>query len=166
MPKNNPEVQKVMETLEKLKIQYTYHEHPPAYTVEDAKKHAEGIEGLHCKNLFLRNYKGNKHYLMITENEKPLKIKEIGKRLGYGNLSFASPERLKKHLGVEPGSVSPFGLMNDLNNETLVLIDEEAEQFEYITFHPNDNRATLSIKYVDLINYLEWVGNQYRRVKL
>jgi len=166
MPKSNPEVQKVLETLKKLNIHYTYHEHPPAYTVEDAQQYAEGIEGLHCKNLFLRNYKGNKHYLLITENEKPLRIKEIGKRLGYGNLSFASPERLKKYLGLEPGSVSPFGLMNDLNNATLVLLDEEAEKYEHITFHPNDNRATLSIKYEDLIRFLDWTGNQYRKAKL
>ncbi|RQD70489.1 MAG: prolyl-tRNA synthetase associated domain-containing protein [Tindallia sp. MSAO_Bac2] len=166
MPKNNPEVNKVLKVLEDLNIQYTFHEHPPAYTVEDAKKYAEGIEGLHCKNLFLRNYKGNRHFLMITENEKPLRIKEVGKRLGFGNLSFASPERLEKHLGLEPGSVSPFGLINDVNNETHVLLDKVTEEHEYITFHPNDNRATLSIKHHDLIKFLQWSGNKYMIVNL
>ncbi|SDY48381.1 prolyl-tRNA synthetase associated domain-containing protein [Tindallia californiensis] len=166
MPKNNPEVKKVLDVLNELNIVYTYHEHPPANTVEDAKKYADGIEGLHCKNLFLRNYKGDRHFLMITENEKPLKIKATGKKLGYGNLSFGSPERLKKYLGVVPGSVSPFGLVNDTNNETLVLLDKVTEVHELITFHPNDNRATLSIKYADLIKFLEWSGNPYKIVEL
>jgi Ala-tRNA(Pro) deacylase len=105
--------QKVYRTLDKLDIPYVRHEHPPVYTVEEAEQHWENITGAHCKNLFLRNKKGNRHYLLVLDSSKRADLKTLEKQLGEDRLSFASPERLMRYLGLEVGAVSPFGLIND-----------------------------------------------------
>jgi len=105
-----------------LKIHYETYNHPPAPTIEIAQKHWRFIEATHCKNIFFRNHKGNKHYLVILEANKKLNIRELEQKLKQGKLSFASEKRLKKYLGVEQGSVTPFGLINDKENHTRVFI--------------------------------------------
>jgi len=115
--------QLVYKTLEELNINFEYHEHPPAYTVEEASKYWAGIDSTHCKNLFFRNHKGNKHYLVILEYTQQLNIHELEKLLKQGKLSFASPERMMKYLGLTPGSVSPFGLIHDLSRHVHLFID-------------------------------------------
>jgi Ala-tRNA(Pro) deacylase len=108
---------KVYEVLRSLDIPFEVHHHPPVYTVEEAEKHWESVKGTHCKNLFVRNKKGNRHYLVILESSKRADFKELNRQLGEDRLSFASPERLKRFLGLEPGAVSPFGLINDSDKE-------------------------------------------------
>ena len=90
----------VLETLDGLGIPYVRHEHPPVATVEEAEKHWAVLQGTHCKNLFLRNYKGNRHYLVIAPVTRGIDLKRLNAALGEDRLSFASPERLRRWLGV------------------------------------------------------------------
>src|SRR5262249_46764342 len=103
----------VVERLRDLGIAFERHEHPPVATVEQAAEHWGGIDAAHCKNLFLRNQKGDRHYLLILEHSKKADLRAVANQIGDGKLSFGSPERLRKHLGLTPGSVSPFGLIHD-----------------------------------------------------
>lgn len=152
--------------LEKLSIRFEYHEHPPLATIENAVIHWSDIDSEKCKNIFFRNHKGNRHYLVILEHRRQLDIHDLEKRLRQGKLTFASEIRLKKYLGVEPGSVSPFGLINDTENHVHVFIDDMLQVSKRIAFHPNVNTATLVISKDDLIKFLEYAGNSYEFLRL
>ena len=105
--------EKVYETLKALGIEFDYVEHPEAPTIEIAKRYWSKLErSTHCKNLFFRNHKGSKHYLVVFDCDHDLAIHDLEKRLKQGKLSFASEARMEKYLGLRPGSVSPFGLVN------------------------------------------------------
>jgi Ala-tRNA(Pro) deacylase len=153
---------RVYTVLEELGISYTRHEHPPVYTVEEAEKHWAEIVGAHCKNLFLRNKKGNRHYLVILEASKVADLKSLNKILGEDRLSFASDQRLMKFLGLEAGAVSVFGLINDKENHVKVVIDEDLKKAEAVNFHPNVNTATVGISFPDFEKFLKWCGNTIR----
>jgi Ala-tRNA(Pro) deacylase len=153
---------KVYDTLEQLDISYTKHEHPPVYTVEEAEQHWETITGAHCKNLFLRNKKGRNHYLVIAKSEKRVDLKALTSRLGEDRLSFASPERMKRYLGLEPGAVSPFGLINDRENQVVVIIDRDLKEASHVNFHPNVNTATVGITFADFEKFLTYCKNPVR----
>ena len=152
--------------LKKLNIPYEYHEHPPAPTVTEAMEYWKDINAGKCKNLFLRNHKGNRHYLVILEHHNSLAIHDLEKMLHQGKLSLASEKRLKKYLGLMPGSVSPFGLIHDTEHHVHLFIDENLRQFEKIRFHPNINTATLVIRFDDFIRFLDFLGNTYEFLKL
>lgn len=154
------------EILEKLSIRYEYHEHPPLATIEDAKIHWKDYHSGRCKNIFLRNHKGDRHYLVILEHLRQLDIHDLEKRLKQGKLTFASDARLKKYLGLEPGSVSPFGLINDTNKHVHLFIDEQLNEFDRLAFHPNNNCATLVMSKSDFIKFLTYTGNSYEFIKL
>ncbi|MBD3414981.1 MAG: prolyl-tRNA synthetase associated domain-containing protein [Candidatus Aminicenantes bacterium] len=149
----------VYDLLGQLEISFKQHHHPAVYTVEQAKKHWSEIKGTHCKNLFLRNKKGNRHYLVILEANKAADLKGLRKKLGEDGLSFASPERLEKHLKLEPGAVSPFGLINDHENLVRVVIDKDLKTAETVNFHPNVNTATVGFSFADFERFLEWTKN-------
>ncbi|MCD6201130.1 MAG: prolyl-tRNA synthetase associated domain-containing protein [Bacteroidales bacterium] len=152
--------------LEKLNISFEYHEHPPAPTVTEAIEYWEEIDAGKCKNLFLRNHKGNRHYLVILEHRKELAMHDLEKMLHQGKLSLASEKRLQKYLGLTPGSVSPFGLINDTNHHVHLFIDENLKQPAKISFHPNINTATLVIRFEDFIRFLDYLGNTYEFLQL
>jgi Ala-tRNA(Pro) deacylase len=152
----------VREVLDKLKIPFDIHHHPPVYTVEEAEEHWQSIKGTHCKNLFVRNKKGNRHYLVILESRKRADLRELNGQLGEDRLSFASPERLKRYLGLEPGAVSPFGLIYDTDKAVQVVLDKDLKESDWVSFHPNVNSATLTITFKDFEKYLEWCGNPLR----
>lgn len=152
--------------LKELDIKYDYYEHPPVPTVEEASKYWVDIEAAHCKNIFFRNHRGNRHYLVILDYRQKLDIDALVKRLKQGKLSFASEKRLKEHLGVLPGSVSPFGLINDCENHTKLFIDDSLEKYDRISFHPNVNTASLVIRLKDFLRFLEWSGNPYEFIRL
>ncbi len=154
--------QKVYNILRELDISYTKHEHPPVYTVEEAEQHWENITGAHCKNLFLRNKKGKNHYLVIAKSEKRVNLKALTSRLGEDRLSFASPERMLLYLGLEPGAVSPFGLINDRENVVVVVIDRDLKEASHVNFHPNVNTATVGIAFTDFEKFLSYCGNSIR----
>jgi Ala-tRNA(Pro) deacylase len=152
--------------LENLSIEFEYHEHPPLATIEDAKIHWENYNSGRCKNIFFRNHKGDRHYLVILEHLRQLNIKDLEKRLRQGKLTFASDQRLKNYLGVEPGSVSPFGLINDIEKHVHLFIDEKLNEFDRLTFHPNINTASLVISKRDFIKFLGFTGNSYEFIRL
>jgi Uncharacterized conserved protein len=152
--------------LEKLEIRFEYHEHPPLATIEEAKIHWKDYKSGRCKNIFFRNHKGNSHYLVILEHLRQLDIHDLEKRLRQGKLTFASDQRLKKYLGLEPGSVSPFGLVNDSEKHVHLFIDEKLNDFDRLAFHPNDNRATLVVSKSDFLKFLDYTGNSYEFIKL
>lgn len=154
------------EVLGKLEISFEYHEHPPLNTIEDAIVHWKDYNSGRCKNIFFRNHKGNRHYLVILEHLRQLDIHDLEKRLRQGKLTFASDKRLMKYLGVEPGSVSPFGLINDTENHVHLFIDEQLNDFERLAFHPNVNTASLVISKSDFISFLEFTGNTWEFLKL
>jgi Ala-tRNA(Pro) deacylase len=155
----------VYEVLKKLEIPFTRHEHPPVFTVEQAVKHWKGVEGAHLKNLFLRNKKGSRHYLVIVVCTKNADLRKLNEQLGEDRLSFGSPERLKRCLGLEPGAVSPFGLINDTRKEVVAIIDEDLKKAERVNFHPNVNTATVGISAADFEKFLCWTGNSVRYFK-
>jgi Ala-tRNA(Pro) deacylase len=153
---------KVYAVLEGLAVPYTRYEHPPVYTVEEAEEHWTHITGAHCKNLFLRNKKGNRHYLVILEASKVADLKSLNKILGEDRLSFASAERLMKYLGLETGAVSVFGLINDTGHHVHVVIDEDLKKSVAVNFHPNVNSATIGISFPDFEKFLAWCRNPIR----
>lgn len=157
---------KVYEILNNLQIPYIKYEHEPIFTIEEANKLSIDIKGQHCKNLFLRNRKGDKHYLLIIHEWKKVDIKSIAKQIESSSLSFASEERLYKYLGLTPGSVTPFGLINDSEKQVQVLLDNDLEGQNSISFHPNVNTATITISYVDFKEFLKWCGNNVKYVQV
>ncbi len=154
------------ELFQRLGIQFEYHEHPPLATIEDARIHWKDYNSGRCKNIFFRNHKGDRHYLVILEHLRQLNIHDLEQRLKQGKLTFASDQRLKKYLGVEPGSVSPFGLMNDIDKKVHLFIDEKLKESDRLAFHPNINTASVVILRSDLIKFLEFTGNTYEYIKL
>ena len=156
----------VYEVLGRLRIAYTRHEHPPVFTVEQAEQHWTDIEGLHCKNLFLRNKRGNRHYLVVAPTSKKVDLRRLNEKLAEDRLSFGSPERLLRLLGLEPGSVSPFGLINDRRKEVMVILDEDLRSAWRVNFHPNVNTATVGLSREDFETFLAWTGNSVRYFEL
>lgn len=150
---------RVQDALDALGIPYVRHEHPPVATVEEAEKHWAGLKGTHCKNLFLRNSKGNRHYLVIAPVTRGVDLRRLTAALDEDRLSFASAERLKRWLGVEPGSVSPFGLINDETRHVRIVCDLALRSSPVLGFHPNVNTTTLEIGFADFERYLSWRGN-------
>lgn len=157
---------KVYETLNRLHIPFEYYEHPPVPTVKEAELYWKDLKATHCKNLFFRNHKGNRHYLVILEYSHNIQIRDLEQRLKQGKLTFASDERLMKYLGLTPGSVSPFGLLNDHSKHVHLFLDENFQMSEKISFHPNLNTASLVIPYSGFIHYLKDRGNSFEFVKL
>ncbi|MEI6348046.1 MAG: prolyl-tRNA synthetase associated domain-containing protein [Bacteroidota bacterium] len=154
------------ELLNKLQINYQYIEHPPAPTIEIAKQYWDGNNATHCKNIFMRNHKGNQHYLIILPCDSVFLIKNLEQNLKQGKLTFASEDRLYKYLKLTPGSVSPFGLINDSEHHVIVYIDEALAKSEHVSFHPNINTASLIISFSDLINFLIFAGSKYQILNL
>ena len=154
------------ELFENLNIRFEYYEHPPLATIEDAKIHWRDYNSGRCKNIFFRNHKGDRHYLVVLEHLRQLNIHDLEKRLMQGKLSFASDQRLKKYLGVEPGSVSPFGLINDTSKHVHLFIDEKLNESDRLAFHPNINTASLVVSKSDLLKFLTYTGNSYEFIKL
>jgi Ala-tRNA(Pro) deacylase len=154
----------VIARLAELGIAYTRHEHPPVPTVEDAEKYWSAIDATHCKNLFLRNQKGNRHYLVIVEHSKKVDLRKTADQIGDGKLSFGSPERLSKYLGLMPGSVSPFGLINDIDHSVRVVLDRDLKSAGRLSFHPNINTVTLTVSGADFARFLEACGNPVQYV--
>ena len=162
----NEKHQKVFDALHALNIKYEVIFHPPTPTVEEALIYWRDLEAVHCKNLFFRNHKGNRHYLVVFDCMKQLNIHDLEQRLKQGKLSFASPERMNRYLGISPGSVSPFGLINDTEKHVTVFIDKQLLDAKKLSFHPNDNTASLSLSTSDFVHFLETSSNEFHFLAL
>ena len=114
---------RVFDFLRRNGIEYDVYCHPEAPTIEIARQYWRRDGSKHCKNLFFRNHKGNRHYLVVFDCERSLAIHDLEHRLHQGKLSFASEQRMERYLGLRPGSVSPFGLINDAENHVHLFLD-------------------------------------------
>jgi Ala-tRNA(Pro) deacylase len=151
--------------LSDLGIGYDRIEHPPVMTVEEAERYWQPIAAACCKNLFLRNNKGNVEYLAIVEHTKRVDLKRLAELLGEGKLSFGSADRLRNRLGLVPGAVSPYGLINDAEKRVRVVLDADLAARDRIAFHPNVNTSTITVSYADFERFLAACGNTVRRVR-
>jgi Ala-tRNA(Pro) deacylase len=156
----------VLARLAELGIPYTRHEHPPLPTIDEAEKYWPAVDATHCKNLFLRNQKGNRHYVVVVEWRKRVDLRNVALQIGDGKLSFGSPERLMKHLGVTPGSVSPAGLINDPHHAVRVFVDRDLKSAQRLSFHPNTNTVTLTVSGPDFYRFLESSGHAIHYVTI
>ncbi len=160
------EEQPVHARLTQLDIAFDRHEHPPIATGDEGLEHWDGIDAVHCKNLFLRNQKGTRHYLVILPVAKRADLRMVADQIGDGKLSFASAERLMTYLGVTPGSVSPFGLIHDTDHHVRVFLDKDLKAAARISFHPNINTRTLVLSFTDFEKYLAASWNVVRFVEV
>ena len=168
--------EKVLAYLREHHIDYEVYSHPDGKTMEEATHWWNDDGSVQCKTMFLRTHKGNQHYLVCFHCDHDLDIHDLEHRLkaelmaqGFnspGKLSFASPERMMRYLGLEPGSVSPFGLINDTDQHVILFLDDCLQQAEKLSFHPNDCRATVVISREMFEKYLQIKGNTYRYMKL
>ena len=154
----------VVARLRELGITYTRHEHPPVATVDEARQHWDRVDATHCKNLFLRNQKGNRHYLLVLMASKKADLEAVADQIGDGKLSFGSPERLMMHLGLTPGSVSPFGLINNRDHAVRLVLDRDLQAATRLSFHPNINTVTFTIAADDFARFIDACGNPVQHV--
>ena len=139
-------------------VAYETIEHEEVFTIEDMEKIGICSRGNVCKNLFLRNGSGKRHFLVCVQKDKTVDLKQLGALLG-SRMSFASAERLRKHLGLTPGAVTPLGVLNDKNAEVEVVIDQDLAGEMPLGVHPCENTATVFLSFADLRRLIEEHGN-------
>ena len=155
--------QDLFDLFDKLTIKTTTVEHNPVFTVEEAKKVHDQIPGGHCKNLFCKDEKGAL-WLIVSLEDARIDLKVAKDRIGSKRLTFGKPELLLEILGVEPGSVTPFGLINDTQAKANVILDEAMMRLQRLNFHPLKNDATTTISSGDLITFINATGHNPRIV--
>ncbi len=161
-----PAEREVYDALAALAVAFERFTHPPVFTVEEAERYWAEIPAAHCKNLFLRNAKGTRHYLVVLEHAKKADLRALSAALGDDRLSFASPERLMRYLHLTPGAVSPFGLIHDSARDVIVVLDSDLPSTDRIGFHPNVNTATITLPTAEFLRFLAAKGNVVKRVRI
>jgi len=156
----------LLQYLKRLSIQYEYHEHVAVFTSEQARRLIPPLAGASAKNLFLRDRKGRRHFLLSLPDTKPLDLRSLSVYLGVSGLSLASPERLLKYLGITPGAVSLMALANDPEHKVEVLVDKGLWQADYLQCHPLVNTATLVISLQDIKKFLSETGHSIKLVNI
>lgn len=145
--------------LDALGIAHATVRHAPVFTVEEAKAHRGAIAGAHTKNLFLKD-KQDRLFLGVTLEDAAVDLKALSPLIGAGRLSFASADLLRRHLGVEPGSVTPFALINDRELAVTSVLDQEMLLRPTLNFHPLANDATTTISSADLERFVAACGHR------
>lgn len=158
--------QAVYDKLDVMGISYDVEEHEAVFTIAQVDKIGAFDRGVGCKNLFLRDEKGRRHFLLIAEEHTQVDLKSVRAQLGCSRLSFGSEERLWNCLKLKPGSVSPFGVLNDTECKVEVIFDSRLKDKPDLGFHPNDNTATVWISFKDIKRVIEDNGNDIYYVKL
>ena len=143
----------LLELISEKGQEFQIHNHAPLYTVEDSEKLRGQINGSHTKNLFLKNKKNN-FFLFSCDENAVVDLKRFSKSIDAKNLSFANKEYLEKYLGIKPGSVSPYALLNDIENIVTFYLDEKLAKSDIINFHPLINDTTITVKTKDFINFI------------
>ena len=155
----------LMEQLKSMGIEFNFYEHEAVYTVEESEKIDADIPGTHCRNLYLRDKK-KKNYLLVLQNATDVDIKKLPSVIGSDRLSFGSADRLWQFLGVRPGSVCPFAIMNDKENQVKILLDKSMMETEIVNYHPLLNTMTIGLKPSDLTKFIESTGHEVHIVDL
>ena len=152
--------------LEDNSIEYHLLEHDAVYTIDDMKL----VEGMKiedvCKNLFLRDERGKKHFLVVISEEKSADLKALREKLGTSRLGFASEDRLMKYLGLIKGAVTPLGVINDKECAVQVIFDEDLKGRASLGVHPCDNTATVFLSFYNLKKIIESTGHTIKFLKL
>jgi len=145
--------QDLFRRLDELEIPHETTRHEPVFTVDEAKTVRAGLPGGHTKNLFLRNKKGAM-WLVVCEEDRLIDLKALASHIGAGRFSFSSADRLMRYLGIIPGAVSPFAVINDTQQQVRVVVDLAVLRCERVNFHPLDNAMTTAISGDDLMKFL------------
>jgi Ala-tRNA(Pro) deacylase len=153
--------QQLFDRLDALGIAHTSVEHEPVFTVEEAKRHRGVLPGHHIKNLFLRNKK-EEMWLVVAIEDRAIDLKRLGEVLEAGRLSFGSPDRLRRVLGVEPGSVTPFSVVNDETHQVRLVLDSGLREGRPINAHPLVNTMTTTLTLADLERFFAATGHTPR----
>ena len=143
-------------------IAYERYDHPAVFTCEEANRLRVSLPEDACKtkNLFLQNRNGHRYFLVVTVADQTIDLKALGSMLGVGKLNFASPDRLRQHLGLDRGAVTILGVMNDVQHAVEVIVDEEVWLAQTIQCHPLVNTSTLVISQAHIRRFLELTGHQ------
>lgn len=149
---------KLKQWLTDYDIHYILHTHPAVFTVSEAKIHCGHIPGTHCKNLFLKNKKTGQFYLVTLPHDKHLNLNQFRRLVGAPKIRFAEPKDLLSILGIIPGAVSPIGLINDIENKVIFIVDEKVWNAKEVCCHPNDNTETLQIPGPDFRKLIKATG--------
>lgn len=150
--------------LDRLGVEAKTHDHPPLHTVEESRSLRGAIPGGHTKNLFLKDRKG-RVFLLVALEDAEIDLKSLPALIGCGRLSFANAVLMQALLGVSPGAVTPFGLVNDTGRRIEVLLDEEMMACPLLNFHPLRNDATTTIASADLLRFIAACGHEPRIVR-
>jgi Ala-tRNA(Pro) deacylase len=156
----------LLKYLDRLSIQYEYHDHVAVFTSEQARRLIPPLAGASAKNLFLRDRKGRRHFLLSLPDDKILDLKSLAVDLMLSGLSLASPERLQKFLGITPGAVSILALVNDTEINVEVLVDQDLWQTDKLQCHPLVNTATLVISLQDINKFLDSTNHSVQIVNI
>ena len=148
----------LLSRLETLGIDSTTVSHPAVFTVEEARKHRDGMSGAFTKNLFVRDKKGVM-WLIIAIESQAIDLRAVAQALGHKRFSFGSPQRLMHYLGVIPGSVTPFGVFNDHGGHVRVALDDGLRAFDVWNFHPLVNSMTTTIRAEDMLRFFDAVAH-------
>ncbi len=148
----------LLKILQDLDIAYKMHEHEAVFTVEESSKINDDIAGTHCRNLYLRDKK-KKNFLVVAANETEVDLKRLQDSIECGRLSFGSADRLWQFLGIRPGSVCPFTVINDTDHQVQIILDAQMMNSEIVNYHPLDNTMTISITPDDLLKFLAHTGH-------
>ncbi|WP_417840594.1 prolyl-tRNA synthetase associated domain-containing protein [Terasakiella sp.] len=157
--------QDLLTLLERLEIEATTHTHPPLFTVEESKAQRGDLPGQHCKNLFLKDKK-KQLWLVVAQEDTPINLKELKQKIGSAHLSFGKPDLLKEVLGVEPGSVTPFALVNDEKCCVNVVLDSQMMAGDLVNYHPLTNEMTTALHPDGLRRFIEHCGHPFQEVDL
>jgi Ala-tRNA(Pro) deacylase len=144
--------------LEKQGIAYGLQEHPAFFTVAESKAFDDRIPGAHCRNLFLRDDKKTRLFLVSLRNATALDLKKLAAALGVKRVSFGSPDLLWEYLGVKPGSVCPYAILNDHDRAVTLVLEKGMLDEDLVNFHPLINTMTISVKPADLMKLLDSQG--------
>ena len=149
----------LLDKLTSVDISFTTHTHPPLRTVEDAKAFRGDLPGVHIKNLYLRDRK-KRNFLVVMHEDQQVDLKSFGGQVGSDRLSFGSADRLFEILGVRPGAVSPFTLINDPEHKVQLILDGDLADQSCLYAHPLVNDMTLGLSGADLLRFTVYTGHQ------
>jgi Ala-tRNA(Pro) deacylase len=147
-------------------IPFERYDHEPVFTCEQAERAVPAIPAAHTKNLFLRDKKGQRHWLLVTLCSKSVDLKQVAEQIGADKLSLGSPERLAKHLGVTPGAVTILALINDPAHAVELVVDDDVWQAPSIRAHPLVNSATLAIPQPDVRRFIRATGHEAKVIRV